>query len=327
MAKYSSVDLFAGGGGTALGLELAGFDHLLVNEKAKDPANTLRLNRPSWNVVEGDVTNVSFHEYAGKVDLVEGGFPCQAFSYAGKRAGLEDTRGTLFYEFARAVKEIQPKVLMGENVKGLLTHNKGSTFEDMLSVIAELGYKPSWKVLDASYFDVAQKRERLILIGVRNDLIGDYEFPLGNKHPMTLRESIGDMPTGPGQKYSDSKKEILNLVPEGGNWKSLPKDLQKSYLGGAFNSGGGMTGFAKRLAWDVPAPTLMCSPAQKSTERCHPTETRPLNIREYARIQSFPDDWEFSGGLTAQYKQIGNAVPVNLAKHIGESIKVFLDNQ
>lgn len=325
--KYTAIDLFAGGGGTALGLEMAGFSHLAVNEKAKDPASTLRHNRPDWNVIEGDVSKVSFSGYEGKVDLVEGGFPCQAFSYAGKRAGLDDVRGTMFYEFARTVKEVSPKLAMGENVKGLLTHNKGETFASMLSVMTELGYRNYWKVMDASLYGVPQKRERLILVCVREDLFGDFEFPEPDAKPMTLREGIGDRPVAEGHSYSDSKKKVLDMVPEGGNWKSLPADIQNSYLGGATRGKGGMTGFAKRLSWNHPAPTLMCSPIQKSTERCHPDETRPLNIREYARVQSFPDNWEFSGGLTSQYKQIGNAVPVNLSRRIGESLINFLKDQ
>lgn len=325
--KYTAIDLFAGGGGTALGLELAGFDHVAVNEKAKDPAATLRLNRPDWNVIEGDITKVSFTEYKDKVDLVEGGFPCQAFSYAGKRAGLDDVRGTMFYEFARTVKEVNPKLAMGENVKGLLTHNKGDTFASMLSVMEDLGYRTYWKVMDSSLYNVPQKRERLILICVREDLEGDFVFPEPNKKAMTLREAIADRPVAEGHSYSVAKKAILDLVPEGGNWKSLPADIQTAYLGGATRGKGGMTGFAKRLSWDEPAPTLMCSPMQKSTERCHPDETRPLNIKEYARVQSFPDDWDFSGGLTAQYKQIGNAVPVNLSRHIGKSLIDFLEKK
>lgn len=327
MDNYSAIDLFAGGGGTALGLELAGFHHVAVNEKAKAPAATLRHNRPQWNVIEGDVSKISFTQFRDKVELVEGGFPCQAFSYAGKRAGLDDVRGTMFYEFARIIKEVNPKIAMGENVKGLLTHNKGKTFEAMLSVLAELGYRTYWKVMDASLYDVPQKRERLILIAIRNDMDGEFLFPQPNLNPMTLRESIGDKPVAEGHQYSSSKKSVLDLVPAGGNWRHLPEDIQVSYLGGATRGNGGMTGFAKRLSWDQPAPTLMCSPMQKSTERCHPEETRPLNIREYARIQTFPDDWEFQGGLTSQYKQIGNAVPVNLACHIGTSIKEFLKSQ
>lgn len=325
--NYSAIDLFAGGGGTALGLELAGFNHVAVNEKAHAPASTLRHNRPQWNVIEGDVSKVSFKEFEGKVELVEGGFPCQAFSYAGKRAGLDDVRGTMFYEFARTVKEVNPMIAMGENVKGLITHNKGETFAAMVAVMENLGYRTYWQTLDASYYDVAQKRERLILIAVREDLKGEFEFPKPHTKAMNLRQAIGDYPAGEGHAYSENKKKVLSLVPAGGNWRNLPEDIQRDYLGGATRGKGGMTGFAKRLSWDVPAPTLMCSPIQKSTERCHPEETRPLNVTEYARIQSFPDTWEFQGSLNARYKQIGNAVPVNLARHIGESIKGFLKSQ
>lgn len=239
MHNYSAIDLFAGGGGTALGLELAGFEHVAVNEKAPAPVSTLRHNRPQWNVIEGDISKVSFKEFEGKVELVEGGFPCQAFSYAGKRAGLDDVRGTMFYEFARTVKEVKPMVAMGENVKGLLTHNKGETFVTMLKVLENLGYRTYWETLDASYYEVAQKRERLILIAVREDLNGEFEFPLPQPKAMTLREAIGDYPTGEGQVYSDKKKTILGMVPAGGNWRDLPEDLQREYLGGAKRGKGG----------------------------------------------------------------------------------------
>ena len=126
---FTSIELFAGGGGLALGMEKAGFKHILLNEFDKSACDTLRKNRPNWNVVEGDIHKVSFKDYEGKVDFLSGGFPCQAFSYAGKKAGFEDARGTLFFELARAVKEVKPKVFMGENVKGLYTHEKGHTFE------------------------------------------------------------------------------------------------------------------------------------------------------------------------------------------------------
>ena len=116
----------------------------------------------------------------------------------------------------------------------------------------------------------------------------------------------------------------MDRVPTGGDWRDLPVELQKSYLGGSFHLGGGKTGMARRLAWDEPSLTLTCAPAQKQTERCHPDETRPLNVREYARIQTFPDQWRFSGSLTQQYKQIGNAVPVNLAYYLGQAVKEML---
>lgn len=322
--ELTAIDLFAGAGGTALGLENAGIHHVALNEWDKHAAATLRANRPDWNVIEGDVSQVDFTEYAGKVDIVEGGFPCQAFSYAGRKMGFEDARGTLFYEFARVVKEVQPKVAMGENVKGLLTHDGGNTLKSMVSILQELGYKVAYKVLRAQYFDVPQKRERLVIIAVRNDIDSPILYPREHDYTVSLREAIGDRPTSSGQEYSEYKKSIMTMVPEGGYWRDLPIDMQKEYMKTSFYMGGGKTGMARRLAWDEPSLTLTCGPAQKQTERCHPEETRPLNVREYARIQTFPDEWQFTGAVGQQYKQIGNAVPVNLGYYMGMAAKAIL---
>lgn len=315
--KLTAIDLFAGAGGTALGLEHAGIKHLALNEWDKHAVATLRLNRPNWNVIDGDIAGVNFSKYRNKVDIVEGGFPCQAFSYAGKKMGFEDTRGTLFYEFARVIKEVHPKLAMGENVKGLLTHDGGNTLRTMISVLQDLGYKVAYKVLRAQYFDVPQKRERLVIIAIRNDIDAPILYPKERDYTISLREAIGDKPQSPGQEYSEYKKTIMSLVPAGGYWRDLPIEKQKEYMKTSFFMGGGKTGMARRLSWDEPSLTLTCGPAQKQTERCHPEETRPLNVREYARIQTFPDEWQFSGSVGAQYKQIGNAVPVNLGYYMG----------
>lgn len=329
--KYSSIDLFAGGGGTASGLERAGFNHLLLSEIDKYAASTLRLNRPQWNVVEGDVAAIDFGEYLDKVDLLEGGFPCQAFSYAGHSRGFEDTRGTLFFQFARAIKETMPRIFVGENVKGLLRHDEGRTLKTMLkalhSIEDEKGrtYKVAYKVVRAQYHDVAQKRERLLIVGVRSDLDTPILFPKERDYIISLWEAIGKCPESPGQKYPEKKQKILNRVPAGGYWRDLPEDLQREYLAGSYHLSGGKTGMARRLSWDEPSLTLTCSPAQKQTERCHPEETRPLTVREYARIQSFADDWQFVGSVSQQYKQIGNAVPTNLAFHIGRAVRAMLE--
>lgn len=327
---YKLVELFAGAGGLAIGLEKAGFDSVLLNEFDKSACATLRKNRPHWNVIEGDVREVDFSEYYRKVDLLSGGFPCQAFSYAGKKMGFEDTRGTLFFEFARAVKEIQPKMFIAENVRGLLNHEDGKTLETIKNVISELGYQLiEPKVLKAIFYKVPQKRERLILVGIRNDLINyvDFQWPSPFSRVLNVKDALKagelystDVPYSPGQKYPARKKEILDLVPQGGYWRDLPEEIQKEYMMKSYYLGGGKTGMARRLSWDEPSLTLTCAPAQKQTERCHPEETRPLTVREYARIQTFPDDWEFCGALTSQYKQIGNAVPVNLAHAIGRSL-------
>lgn len=328
--NYTSAELFAGGGGLALGMEKAGFNHLLLNEFDHNACETLRANRPQWNIIEGDIHDVDFTPFKGKIDFLSGGFPCQAFSYAGKRLGFEETRGTLFFELARAVKEIQPLVFMGENVRGLFEHDNGRTLQTIKDVIAELGYtliEP--KVLRALQYDVPQKRERLILIAIRNDVAPFVEFKWPDVCPSvrTLRDAFyagelfdSDVPLSDGQKYPISKQQVMELVPEGGDWRNLPEDVARAYMKGSYNLGGGKTGMARRLAMDEPSLTLTCAPAQKQTERCHPIETRPLTVREYARIQTFPDDWRFCGNLTAQYKQIGNAVPVNLAWAIGRSL-------
>ncbi len=333
--KFLSVELFAGAGGLALGLEKSGFNAVALNELDKDACKTLEINRPQWTIIQGDVQQIDFTQFAD-IDLVSGGFPCQAFSYAGEKLGFEDTRGTLFFQFARAIKEMRPKIFLGENVRGLLNHDHGKTLSVIKSVIADLGYtliEP--KVLKALFYRVPQKRERLFLVGIRNDLIqfAQFEWPSPYYKILVLKDALKagelydtDVPESDGQAYPKRKKEILSYVPQGGYWRDLPDDLQREYMQGSYFLTGGKTGMARRLSWDEPSLTLTCSPAQKQTERCHPEETRPLTIREYARIQTFPDEWHFAGSMSSQYKQIGNAVPVNLAYAVGRSLVSLLNS-
>ncbi|MDN5638890.1 MAG: DNA (cytosine-5-)-methyltransferase [Staphylococcus equorum] len=330
--EYNSIELFAGAGGLALGLEEAGFKHVLLNELDKSACATLRHNRPNWNVIEGDIRKVDFTAYKNSIDLLTGGFPCQAFSYAGKKLGFEDIRGTMFFEFARALKEIQPKIFLAENVKGLLSHDDGKTLETIKNIINELVEDNVYKAI---FYKVPQKRERLILVGVRKDLVEKAVFtpPSPYKRILTVKDALkkgvlfeSDVPISVGQKYPERKKEIFDHVPEGGYWRDLPLDLQKEYMQASFYLGGGKTGMARRLSWNEPSLTLTCAPAQKQTERCHPTESRPLTVREYARIQTFPDNWIFQGSMSAQYKQIGNAVPVNLSLALGKALIKMLNN-
>jgi len=326
---FSVLELFAGAGGLAIGLEKAGLKCVALNEIDKWACQTLRNNRPSWNVIEGDIRNLSFEEYKGKTNVITGGFPCQAFSYAGKKLGLEDARGTLFYEFARVVNEVKPDICVGENVRGLFNHENGRTLQGMVSVLDEIGYNVVLpvKVLKAINYNVPQKRERLFLVGIRKDLKTTYNYPRPYSKIYNLEDALkkgtlfkNDVPLSEGSKYPDSKKRILDLIPPKGYWRDLPVKLQKEYMLKSFYLGGGKTGMARRIGWDEPCLTLTCSPAQKQTERCHPDETRPFTVREYARIQTFPDEWIFAGSVSQRYKQIGNAVPVNLAKEIGYSI-------
>lgn len=330
---YKVIELFAGAGGLAIGLEKAGLKCAALNEIDHWAAETLRVNRPNWDVIEDDVKNISFKHLKGQIDVITGGFPCQAFSYAGKKLGLKDARGTLFYEFARIVKETKPLLCVGENVRGLLNHDKGKTLKGMISILDEIGYRVlEPKVLKAIFYNVPQKRERLIIVGIRKDIKLDFEFPKPYKKVYTLKDALKkgelyktDVPTSAGTNYPASKKEVLKLVPQGGYWRDLPLDIQKTYMQKSFYLGGGKTGMARRISWNEPCLTLTCSPAQKQTERCHPEDTRPFTVREYARIQTFPDEWQFAGSVSQQYKQIGNAVPVNLGKEIGYSIVKFLN--
>ena len=323
---YNSIELFAGAGGLALGLEKAGFKEQALVEIDKYAAETLRKNRPDWNVLEEDIIKIAeegIRKYLPRnieIDFVSGGYPCQAFSYAGHKMGLEDVRGTMFYYFAQIVDELRPKVFLAENVKGLISHDKGKTLQTMVDIYEDLGYTVTPHMVRAVDYNVAQKRERVIIIGIRNDIDIEYKLPKPYEYQPVLRDVLRDVPKSLGEKYPVKKHKVLEQVPPGGYWRDLPEEVAKAYMGKSFYSGGGRTGMARRISWDEPCLTLTCSPAQKQTERCHPDETRPFTVREYARIQSFPDDWDFTGSMGQQYKQIGNAVPVEMAKAIGLSI-------
>jgi DNA (cytosine-5)-methyltransferase 1 len=331
--EYKALELFAGAGGLAIGMEKAGIKCVALNEIDKWACQTLRKNRPHWRILEGDIKQFDFSEYKNKIDVVTGGFPCQAFSYAGKKLGFADARGTLFYEFARVVKEVAPPICIGENVRGLISHDGGKTLKGMISILDEIGYKViPVQVLKAINYKVPQKRERLILVGIRKDIDLSYNYPKPHNKIYHLKDALKkgelydtNVPKSSGAKYPENKKAVLDLIPQKGYWRDLPLKIQKEFMGGSFFLGGGKTGIARRIGWDEPCLTLTCSPAQKQTERCHPDETRPFTVREYARIQTFPDDWIFEGSMAQQYKQIGNAVPVNLAKEVGYSIVDFLN--
>ena len=323
----TNVELFAGAGGLALGLEEAGFENILSNDFDKDSCDTLKLNRPNWNVVCDSVENLAEKDLLkmlnlkeGELDLLSGGYPCQSFSYAGKRLGLNDVRGTMFYYYAKILKQLKPKIFLAENVKGLVSHDGGKTLQTMINVFEEIGYRVQYRVLNAWDYGVAEKRERVVIIGIRNDIQVDYEYPTPHDYKPVLRDVLKNVPKSEGATYPQSKKEVFDLVPPGGCWRDLPEDIARSYMKGSYNLGGGKTGMARRISWDEPSLTILCSPCMKQTDRCHPDETRPFTVRESARIQSFPDTWQFCGNLHSKYKQIGNAVPVNLAKEIGLSI-------
>jgi DNA (cytosine-5)-methyltransferase 1 len=218
--EFKTVELFAGAGGLALGMENAGLEHELLVEIDKSAAQTLIKNRPDWNVISGDAKDVSYQGVSA--DIVTGGFPCQSFSYAGKQLGFEDARGTLFFELARAVNEIRPRIAVGENVKGLLRHNEGKTLKTMVNIMEQLGYRVSFRVLRSQYLDVPQKRERLIILCVREDTEIPFIFPKERDYTIAIRDALQNVPFSEGQKYPEKKSKILALVPPGGYWRDLP---------------------------------------------------------------------------------------------------------
>ena len=355
------IEVCSGAGGLSLGFINKGFKPILLNDIDKSCISTLKENHkaepnrslplgsseasttggspfgrggeaPEFASKDVEIFTKSFTEietapYEHKVDLLMGGVPCQSFSQSGKRKGLEDSRGNLILEFIELIKKLSPKVFLIENVKGLLTHNKGETFRKILDTIHAIDkYDIYHKVLNSNDYDVAQKRERLFIVGVRRDLHKVFSFPTPLEYKPVLRDVISDIQDvkSEGHTYSREKYEIMRMVPEGGCWVDLPVDIQKKYLKKSYNSGGGRRGIAKRLSMDKPCLTLTTSPAQKQTERCHPLFTRPLNIMEYRRIQSFPDDYIIKGSVLQKYRQIGNAVPVKLAEHMADTIKKIL---
>lgn len=332
--KYTTIELFAGAGGLALGIEKAGFDTLGLIEFDRDASDTLKCNRPEWKVINDDIANIScldlpeyFNLEIGELDLLSGGAPCQSFSYAGKRLGLEDARGTLFYHYAKFLEQLQPKMFLFENVKGLLSHDKGKTYRVITDIFQSCGYSIKYKVLNAWDYGVAQKRERLITIGIRNDLTDKitFDFPAPHKYKPILRDILLDCPKSEGSSYSEYKRKIFELVPPGGYWRNIPEDIAKEYMKSCWYMEGGRTGILRRLSLDEPSLAVLTSPSQKQTDRCHPLEARPFTIRENARCQSFPDDWQFCGSIGSQYKQVGNAVPVNLAYEIALQIRKSLE--
>ncbi len=333
---YKSIELFAGAGGLALGLEQAGFEHIGLVEFNKSAAETLKKNRPHWYVLWEDVATVAerdleeeFSIKKGELDLLSGGAPCQSFSYAGKRLGLNDVRGTMFYYYAIFLKKLQPKFFLFENVRGLLSHDSGRTFQTILDIFREEGYTTHHKVLNAWEYGAPQKRERLITIGIRNDLVHEthFEYPLPHKIKPLIRDIKLDKNPGVEEcaRYSKNKAEVFALVPPGGYWRDIDPIIAKAYMKTCWDMEGGRTGILRRISLDEPSLTVLTNPGMKQTDRCHPLEVRPFSYRENARIQTFPDNWEFCGTLSEKYKQVGNAVPVSLAKEIGLKIKHSLD--
>lgn len=345
------ISLFSGAMGLDIGLGKAGLNVVIGQDFEPSCVETMKAN--GHNVLGGDIRNIEPETlleltglHVGEPFMICGGPPCQPFSTAGKRLGINDPRGSLFMDFIRMIDYIRPRFFVMENVKGIVSsplkhvstkervkddpeQMLGTVLDVILSEFNKLGYKTVYGILDAVNYGAPQFRERFVLIGSRDN--EDIFLPIPTHFQMhqnsdyrwkTVGEAIKDLENDPGEytQLSGDRKKYLHMVPEGGNWRDLPEEVIPIAMGGAYKSGGGKVGFYRRLSYKQPSPTITTSPAQKATMLCHPKQDRPLSIKEYARIQQFPDDWKFTGTVSAQYRQIGNAVPVGLAEAIGRAI-------
>ena len=345
------ISLFSGAMGLDIGLQLAGLNIKIGQDFEPTCVETMKAN--GHNVLGGDIRNIKPETIlkltdlrVGEPFLICGGPPCQPFSTAGKRLGINDPRGSLFMDYIRMIDYIKPRFFVMENVKGIMSsplkhvsneerddaepeQRLGTVLDVILSEFNKLGYKTVYGILDAVNYGVPQFRERFVLIGSRDheDIFlpvpTHFQIHQNEKYRWrTVGEVIKDLEDEVGEcgSLTPERKKYLKMVPEGGNWKDLPKDIVEKAMGGAYTSGGGKVGFYRRLSYTQPAPTITTAPAQKATMLCHPVKDRPLSIHEYARLQQFPENWVFVGTTAAKYKQIGNAVPIGLAKAIGQAV-------
>ncbi|EFC0650253.1 DNA cytosine methyltransferase [Escherichia coli] len=358
--KPIALSFFSGAMGLDLGLEKAGFKTLLACEIDKSARKTIKKNKPDMALI-GDIRDYSSQEileHAGlslgdEVDLIMGGPPCQAFSTAGKRLGFEDERGNVFLKYLETVFEIRPRYFIIENVRGLLSaplqhrphSERGEDFPPLkneeqaggvLSYIYRMikanGYSCSFELYNAANFGVPQTRERVVMLCSRDgrkipylepthSQAGEFGLPVWKTFAETVADLNGIHHTH--LDFPEKRKKYYRMLGPGEYWKNLPIELQKEALGNSFFSGGGKTGFLRRLSWDKPSPTLVTHPAMPATDLAHPEEVRPLSIEEYKKLQQFPDSWAIEGKLLDQYKQLGNAVPVGLGYAIGKHLINF----
>lgn len=352
------ISLFSGALGLDLGLHAAGFKLAVAVECNRFAAETVRKNRPRLPLIEEhieEVTTAAILEKAGlevgEAAVVAGGPSCQPFSTVGQRRSMGDPRGVMFKEFLRVVREARPRFFVMENVRGVLSaaaqhrplkergpgfprlkpeEELGSAFSMMLKDLKGLGYYVVFDVLNTADYGTPQTRERVVFMGSRDGEPLELPVPThskagGNRKRrwVTLRKGLSGVTERKPvfSPLSEKKKDVMRRVPQGGNWRDLPKKLQRKALGGAYRSWGGRVGFFRRLSWDRPAPALTTRPDSKATMLCHPTKLRPLSVREYARLQQFPSSWRFEGGPPQQYIQVGNAVPVGLGRALGRALR------
>ena len=321
------VSLFSGCLGLDFGLELSGIKTAVCVEKDENCRKTIAMNRPGIVLFE-DIFSVTGRQLkraaGGHVDIVAGGPPCQSFSTIGKRGFTNDIRGKCLFEYIRLIKEIHPDYFIFENVRGILSATKDN--KPLVSIILEafhnLGYSTVHGLLDSYNYGSVQKRQRVIILGSMGNRALSMPI-IKQKKKLVLRDVIYDLnEPRPVEctSFSSTMEGYLKKIPPGGNWKSLPAIEKNWIMRNVDLLDGGHTSFLRRLSFELPSPTLLTSPTQRATTLCHPQHTRPLSVPEYQRIQGFPDYWRLSGSVAQKYRQLGNAVPVQLSRAIGHSL-------
>jgi DNA (cytosine-5)-methyltransferase 1 len=305
----TSVEMCAGAGGQALGLEQAGFDHEALIEIEKQFCDTLRLNRPRWNVCEGDLESFDGRPYKG-ADLLAGGLPCPPFSVAGKQLGAGDERN-LFPAALRLADEIRPRAIMIENVRGFLD----AVFDDyrrhLKRQLKKLGYEADWRLLNASEFGVPQLRPRVVIVALRQEFADRFDWPQVAAHnPPTAGETLFDLMAANGWHGAPA-------------WRERANEIAPTIVGGSKKHGGPDLGPTRaRKAWATLGVNGL-SLAEEAPARDFVGMPR-LTVRMVARLQGFPDDWEFAGRKTPAYRQVGNAFPPPVARAVAEQIGMAL---
>lgn len=307
----SSIEICAGAGGQALGLEQAGFHHEALVEIEPPACATLKLNRPNWNVIEGDVRSFSASEYHGKIDLLAGGVPCPPFSVAGKQLGADDERD-LFPEALRLIGECEPRAVLIENVKGIFYPKFDEYRTEVVQRLSSMGYKTWWRLVQSSDYGVSQLRPRAILVGIKEPWASSFSWP--EPHPEKA-ESVGDL-------LHDAMS--ANGWTGADEWAAQADKIAPTLVGGSKKHGGADLGPTRaKLAWD--ALGVDGKGLADSAPDCNFSGKPRLTVGMAALVQGFPSDWQFAGRKTAAYRQVGNAFPPPVAKAIGKAIKEALD--
>lgn len=310
---FKTVALFAGCGGLDLGFENAGFNIIWANDNNKKVEETYKYNHKNTELIIKSLVDIKSEEIPD-CDIIIGGPPCQSWSLAGAMKGKEDSRGQLFYEYVRVIKDKRPMAFVAENVKGIISKAHIESFNEIVDMFKESGYTVTYKLVNAKNYGVPQDRERVFIVGVRNDLKVSYKFPKATNNEgnyVTLENAIGDLRDNPGEWMEGSFSPIFMSRNRRRSWNEVAFTVQASGRQTQIHPDSPEMEKIDKDKWQFKNDSSM--------------KVRRMSVRECARIQTFPDDFEFLGTpINENYKMIGNAVPVKLAEAIATNLKACL---